>query len=261
MGPLLSGDLILILSKKPVENKLSGITGSVFSNNIFCDKVITDVISPGATMKTPNRLSSEQKHILQKTAVYVEKILHDDTTGHDYFHILRVRRMAEAIAKKEKADLFMVGMAALLHDVDDPKILGSAPGGRAEAFLKDLSLPGSFVEEVSEIIRNLSFSAQMSGASETSLEGRVVQDADRLDALGAIGIARTFAFGGSRHHPIFSGSTDDDSSIAHFYQKLLRLPALMNTKTAVRWARQRVRFMQRYLQIFHREWEGPRRDF
>ncbi len=231
-------------------------TAEIFSKTPFCDTVLTDVILPEAAMSIRSRLSSDQKTLLQKTETYVEKLLHDDTSGHDYFHILRVRKTAESIAQKEKADAFLVQMAALLHDVDDPKILGDAPGGRAEAFLQNLSVPESFVSQVLDIIANLSFTSQMNGAREGSLEGQIVQDADRLDALGAVGIARTFAYGGSRHRPIYSGSADDDSSIAHFYQKLLRLPELMNTKTATRLARRRRRLMLGFLKAFHQEWEG-----
>ncbi|MFA5036456.1 MAG: HD domain-containing protein [Candidatus Izemoplasmatales bacterium] len=202
-----------------------------------------------------NLLSEDQLAIVKTTEQFVKRLLNDDSTGHDFHHIMRVRSLALSIAKSFKANLFIIEMAALLHDVDDPKLVKKNDSQRVQSFLSDFANPYIPVSEILEIIANLSFSSYLKGHSESTIEGKIVQDADRLDALGAIGIARTFAFGGSRHRPLYDNSITDDSSLAHFYQKLLKLPDLMNTMTAKRIATKRVKFMKRYLRVFYQEWQ------
>lgn len=202
------------------------------------------------------KISSTQKKILLSAEEFVKNLQGKETTGHDWHHVDRVRNMAKKIAQSEGANLFVVQLSALLHDVDDPKITLPENSQNAQKFLfsyDQKDVPGA---QILEIIETLSFSSYLSGKSESTLEGKIVQDADRLDALGAIGIARTFAYGGAKHRPIFNGSFEDESSIAHFYEKLLKLPELMNGEYARKLAFKRVAFMKRFLKRFYREWNG-----
>ena len=192
--------------------------------------------------------------ILDKAAVFAQTVMKDDATGHDYEHILRVRRLAERIMSHELADPDIVILAVLLHDVDDHKLGG--PGDRAERFLKENDVLEGVMNAVLEIIGSMSYSAHVAGKSVASIEGKIVQDADRLDAIGAIGIARAFAYGGKKSRPIFVGSIDDDSSFAHFHQKLLHVAFLLNTKTAKRIAIRRHHFLKRFVKRFGEEWQG-----
>lgn len=203
-------------------------------------------------------LSEEQIAIINKTEQYVNRLLNDDATGHDFHHILRVRSLAKYIARSLNVDQFIIEMVSLLHDVDDPKLVEKNDSHRVQRFLEDFANPMIPIDNILDIIANLSYSSYLLGRVESTLEGKIVQDADRLDALGAIGIARTFAFGGSRHRPLYDNSLIDDSSVAHFYQKLFKLPALMNTKIARRIALKRVRFMSHYMHQFYCEWNAEK---
>jgi len=200
-------------------------------------------------------LSDFQKEIIHQTEDYVRGLSNSESTGHDWHHALRVRSLARQFAKKEGADCFIVELAALLHDIDDSKITNSSSSHQAADFLSSMQVDPLLRTEILEIIVNLSFSSHLQGKSVSTIEGKVVQDADRLEALGAIGIARTFAYGGRKNRLIYDGSKDDQSTIAHFYQKLLKLPDLMNTETARQIADQRVKFMNDFLQEFFSEWE------
>lgn len=210
--------------------------------------------------RTPEE-SSRERELIRSTEVFVERQLYDDVTGHDFHHILRVASLARDIALREKGDLFTVRMASLLHDVDDPKITGRPDSRKAEAFLRTLDSQQTRLDipKILDILENLSYSSTLQGKRETTLEGKIVQDADRLDALGAIGIARAFAYGGYKRRPIYAGNPDDDSSVAHFYQKLLKLEGLMNTKTGRNWARKRTRFLRIYLDRFLKDWNRESR--
>lgn len=212
--------------------------------------------------KTAMDWSESEKEIVRRTESYVERQLYEDVTGHDFHHILRVAALARDIALRENGDLFLVRMAALLHDVDDPKVVGRADSQKAKTFLASLDPEKKTrldVPKILDILDNLSYTSTLQGKRETTLEGQIVQDADRLDALGAIGIARTFAYGGFKRRPIYTGLTDDDSSLAHFHQKLLKLEGLMNTKTGKKWARERSRYLKEFLDQFLQDWnrEGP----
>lgn len=200
-----------------------------------------------------------------------EKMAHDGT-GHDWWHVHRVRHLALTIAKKEDADLSIVELAALLHDVWDHKLydgdLTVAPR-ESRKWLQSLSVPEAVVAEVVTIIERISFKGAHVPDEPLSLAGQCVQDADRLDAIGAIGIARTFAYGGSKgrllydpNHPpalhdnfeAYAGSTAP--TINHFYEKLLLLKDRMHTSTAKRMAEKRHAFMAAYLERFFQDWEG-----
>ncbi|MDT8336209.1 MAG: HD domain-containing protein [Candidatus Izemoplasmatales bacterium] len=192
------------------------------------------------------------KKTIEKAKDYVKELLSDESTGHDYCHALRVYNMALYLAIGKDVDLDVISLAAILHDVDDKKI---APKNshRALDFLKE-HVSDEIKEQVTNIIDNMSYSSQIKGSELHTLEGKIVQDADRLDALGAIGIARCFAYTGKINRKIYDYSIDDDSGIAHFYQKLFNLDALMNTSEARIIAEQRIEFMKEYLKEFFKEW-------
>lgn len=210
--------------------------------------------------------------VVRRTAEHVRRTLEKEGTGHDWHHIERVRRNSLRIARAEGADLFVVELAALLHDIADWKFHAEDAGPKvARAWLETLKVAEPVIGHVCEIVGKSSYKGARVKAAPLSLEGRVVQDADRLDALGAIGIARCFAYGGSRHRQIHDPREkpvlhktaaayhdSEGSSINHFYEKLLLLKDRMNTKTGRRLAASRHRFIQAYLRQFYAEWRGLR---
>lgn len=216
------------------------------------------------------RLSKkEQQQIIDKTADYVEKNLKGDS-AHDWWHIYRVWKMSKTIGKEEKADMFVVELAALLHDLGDYKLNPDAKyeSEPAEKWLKKLKIDDEVINQVCHTIDNMCFSKR-NEADELSIEGKVVQDADRLDAIGAVGIARCFAFNGNKGNPIYDPNIKlrmdmtkeeyrktNSTAINHFYEKLLLLKDKMNTKTAKSIANKRTKIMEKYLDSFFKEWEG-----
>lgn len=192
------------------------------------------------------------KRLIEKAKEYVKDLLFDESTGHDYYHALRVYNMALFLAIGKDVDLDVISLAAILHDVDDKKI-APKESHRALDFLEK-SVSDEVRIQVMNIIDNMSYTSQMQGSIVESLEGKIVQDADRLDALGAIGIARVFAYTGKVNRKIYNYSIDDDSAIAHFYQKLFNLDSLMNTTEAKIIAEERIEFMKEYLKEFFKEW-------
>ncbi|MEK7487856.1 MAG: HD domain-containing protein [Patescibacteria group bacterium] len=215
-----------------------------------------------------------KKKILKETEVMVRKKFEKEGTGHDWWHVERVCANAATIAKKEKgADMFIVQLGALLHDIADHKFHNGdemAGGRAAREWLTHTGADADIIEEVAHIVDNVSFSKGLRATScMRSLEGKIVQDADRLDAIGAIGIARAFAYGGYKGRLIYDPSGDTrksitsdqykkgaDSSIHHFYEKLVHLKDLMNTKTGKAMAKKRHAFLMAYLKEFHAEWDG-----
>jgi len=215
---------------------------------------------------------SERDEILRRTEEWVRERMRGEGTGHDWWHVDRVRRMALRLARGEGADLFVVELAALLHDVADHKFHGGDETAGPRAAREWLAAAGAdppAIEHVATIIAQLSFKGAGVATPMSTPEGRVVQDADRLDAIGAIGVARAFAFGGSRGRPLH----DPDSvpelhdsferyksgagpTIDHFHEKLLLLRDRMNTPAARRIAGERHAFMEAFLAQFHREWDG-----
>ena len=203
---------------------------------------------------------------------FVKKTFESDFSGHDYFHTLRVFKTASRIAAEENADLLTVQLAALLHDVDDIKLSPETHESKANAvqFLRANHVEEDFIRTICCIIDEISFSGNGSTVPQT-LEGKCVQDADRLDAIGAIGIARTFAYGGSHHRPIHDPAippklnmTKEEyrnhkaTSINHFYEKLFLLKDLMNTPSAKQIALRRESFMHSFMKQFMEEWDGVR---
>ena len=213
----------------------------------------------------------DQNDILQKTAAYVKVKFSSDSSGHDWWHIYRVWKNAVTICEHEGADAFIVQLAALLHDLDDWKFneAGDETPLRAKAWLDSLSIDPSITDAVCRIIMHISYKGAGVENKMDSLEGCIVQDADRLDAIGAIGIARAFAYGGWKNRPLYDPDSppqmhqtfeqyknSKSATINHFYEKLLLLKDMMNTATAKRIAEQRHEIMVQYLDQFMHEWEG-----
>lgn len=194
-----------------------------------------------------------QEYILSKASDLAKEIHGHDASGHDFHHILRVVHMAEHLAhaeKSEEVDLFLVRLASYLHDIDDPK-LSDGKVQRLAMFFAKYEVPINYQERLVDIIDNLSYSSFLKGKVEQTIEGKIVQDADRLDALGAIGIARTFSYGGFKGRLI--DDEDRQATIHHFSEKLLKLKNLMNTKEAKRIAKSRHQFLVRFLKEYEKE--------
>ncbi|ASN05555.1 HD domain-containing protein [Virgibacillus necropolis] len=196
-----------------------------------------------------------KKEQLSSIREYVYNLFHDDTTGHDFHHMKRVARIATTLARKERADLFICESAAWLHDIGDKKLFANPELARNEmdVFLAKIGVKRNTIEHIYKAMNDVSFSK---GNIPATLEGKVVQDADRLDAMGAIGIARVFAFGGTREQLIYHDEKPENTSIQHFYDKLLKLKSLMNTQAAIEIAQERHVFMENYLDQFFLEWKS-----
>lgn len=193
--------------------------------------------------------------ILKSVKHRIYQQFHKEGTGHDYFHIERVVKTALKIAQKEKADLFLVELAAWLHDVGDYKLNNGTDKSKEQitAILSALKVPTKTISKVITIVSQVSFSK---GKTAESIEAKIVQDADRLDAIGAIGIARVFAYGGSKLKEIYNPELNKDSSIQHFYDKLLQIKDRMNTNYGKAIAIKRHDYMQDFLNRFYMEWNG-----
>ena len=207
---------------------------------------------------------------IQKTVTFVKNILEKDASGHDWYHIERVHKLAISLAKQEGGNLFVIEMAALLHDVADEKLNESEEAGmkKVSNWLEELSVQEEESKHILHIIANMSYKGGHGGKIET-FEGKIVQDADRLDALGAIGIARTFAYGGAKGRLMYDPNVppreamtkeeyrkSNDPSLNHFYEKLLKLKDLMNTDAAKREAEVRHRYMEEFIGQFMKEWNA-----
>ncbi len=216
----------------------------------------------------------DKKKCIEITVAFVKKQLEGSEAGHDWFHIHRVYQTAMHIAEKENVDSFVVALGALLHDIADPKFHnGDEETGPAIAteFLNSIKIPADIRQKVVDIIRYSSFKNSLSGNAQPSpsAELKVVQDADRLDAIGAIGIARAFHYGGFKNRLLYDPDLapnlemdketykrSESPTINHFYEKLLLLKDQMNTPTGSVLADKRHRFMLDYLDRFYKEWEG-----
>ena len=211
---------------------------------------------------------------IEKTIEFVKQELQHAEAGHDWWHIERVWKSAKAIAKEENVDLLVVEFAALLHDIADAKFHGGDEEigpQKAGDFLNSIAVDEAIVVHVQEIIRNMSFKSSLGELKFSSLEMLVVQDADRLDAIGAIGIARAFTYGGFKNRELYNPAIKPElkqskeayknttaPTINHFYEKLLLLKDKMNTETGKRIAQKRHAFMEAYLEQFYGEWNGER---
>lgn len=210
--------------------------------------------------------------IISKTIEFVKATLAGAEAGHDWFHIERVYKTAQTINANEKGDELIVALAALLHDIADSKFNGGDEEigpQKAGDFLKSINVEEQVIEQVQQIIRNLSFKASFGKLTFASKELDIVQDADRLDAIGAIGIARAFTYGGYKNRVLYDPAivpklnmskeeykNTTAPTINHFYEKLLLLKHLMKTPTGKAMAEKRHQFMVSYLEQFYAEWEG-----
>lgn len=211
-----------------------------------------------------------KREIIEEVIKYLKRIFKGEPTGHDWWHAWRVWKMAREINKKEGGDLFIIELAALLHDIADWKFYnGNIKIGseKAKTLLKNLGVNEKSIKHVCHIIDNVSFKGAGVKNKIKTKEGMIVQDADRLDVIGAIGIARTFAYGGFKGREIYNPDIkpklhksfrqykdNKSTSINHFYEKLLLLKDRLNTKTAKKIAQKRHEFLKKYLRQFFKEW-------
>jgi uncharacterized protein len=215
----------------------------------------------------------KKEEIILFTSQYFENTLSNEATGHDWFHIERVWKLAKKIAEGEKSyDLFIVEMGALLHDIADHKFYDGDEkigGIKAQEFLQQFDLEENTIQKIVNIVQEISYKGAEVETPMSSIEGKIVQDADRLDAIGAIGVARAFAYGGSKkrqmYHPnikpvchtsfdAYKNSTAP--TINHFYEKLLLLKDRLNTDTAKEMAIRRHTFMEQFLTEFYLDWDA-----
>ncbi len=210
------------------------------------------------------------KNHITLTINFVKEKLEGAEAGHDWFHIERVWKLSKIIAEKEGGNLEVIELSALLHDIADPKFHNGDETLAlkiSQNFLEELHVEGELIEQVLFVIKNISFKNRAEAPENPPLELQIVQDADRLDAIGAIGIARTFNFGGFKnnlmYHPEIKPNLgmnkeeykkSNGTTINHFYEKLLLLKDLMNTETAKRIASERHDFMLQFLDEFYKEW-------
>jgi len=220
------------------------------------------------------KIDKAQESLIHQVEEFVKRTLGYAEGGHDWWHIYRVRNLARNIYKREQngADLFIVELGALLHDIADQKFHDgdeSVGPRKAEEFLNSLGVDSGVVIHVKQIIENISFKGGEQTSNFKSSEFDIVQDADRLDAMGAIGIARTFNYGGHKgrllYHPDIKPKLNMSKeeykkstapTINHFYEKLLLLKDRMNTKTGREMAEHRHKYMEGFLQEFYKEWDG-----
>lgn len=206
--------------------------------------------------------------ILQQTRLFVKESLQKAEAGHDWWHIKRVTALAMDMARETAADVFVTEMACLLHDIGDAKFHdGNESIGPAliKNFLQTQAIDKETVDKIMFIIEHMSFRKSDSFFGEKSIEFQVVQDADRLDSIGAIGIARAFSFGGYKGRPFYNPEKEaptaayqsgQSATINHFYEKLLKLKDLMNTESGKKRAEVRHAFMLQFLDQFYLEWDG-----
>lgn len=213
-----------------------------------------------------------KEQIIASTVLFVKETLADAEGGHDWWHIYRVWKLAQQIAQTEKSDLFIVELGALLHDIADSKFHnGNENIGpqKAKSFLESINVEKSIIEHIENIINNVSLKGGKEKRTFSSVELDIIQDADRLDAMGAIGIARTFNYGGFKDRELYNPDiapnlemTKEEyknstaPTLNHFYEKLLLLKDRMNTTSGRAMAQHRHKYMEEYLSEFYLEWKG-----
>ena len=202
-------------------------------------------------------MTTNEISVIKNVENDIRELFAEEFSGHDVLHTLRVVKNARLLNSDGEGDGFIITLAALLHDADDRKLfpVSSENNGNARKILEKHGVSVEITERIIDIINSVSFS---SGKIPVSYEGKIVQDADRLDALGAVGIARCFSFGGNHKRPLyeegdFSGTASGESSVAHFYNKLLKLSALMNTEKGREEAEKRTAFLKTYLERLKEE--------
>lgn len=197
--------------------------------------------------------SSKSRKQLQAIQNYVKKLFLDDCTGHDFYHMKRVADLSKLIAVKEEADVFISEVGGWLHDLGDEKLFEDPTEAKEDMimFLYKINFQEQTIARIMEAIKDISFRDQK---TPRSLEGKIIQDADRLDAIGAIGIARAFAYGGANKQLIYNHENPKNTSIQHFYDKLLLLKDNLNTNSAKELAEERHSCMKSFLEQFFKEW-------
>lgn len=214
----------------------------------------------------------KKEEILNKIKKYVKEVCQNDSTGHDWYHIQRVYNNAMLINKKEQANEFVLTVIVLMHDLYDHKFYNGDIEEKLEETLKQLNvyeyISKDDIQNIIYSCANLGFSSNITEKKKLSLEGKIAQDADRLDGMGAIGIARTFAYGGKKEKLIYDPNNNEPvdekeynqkgskTSISHFYDKLLKIKDLINTNTAKEIAIERHKFLEEFLNEFLNEWNG-----
>ena len=217
-------------------------------------------------------MDTNENQIIENTILFVKETLKNAEGGHDWFHIERVHRTSLVIAKTEEVNPFIVALGALLHDIADAKFYdGDETVGpkMATDFLKTQHVSNLVIDEIIYIINTISFKNYIGKSNSTSItkELQVIQDADRLDAIGAIGIARAFNYGGFKNRVLYNPEIkpqlnqtkeeykkSESPTINHFYEKLLLLKDMMNTKTGKSMAQERHKYMENFLKQFYKEW-------
>lgn len=219
-----------------------------------------------------DRIIMNEQECIRKTVNYIQEKFNGESSGHDWWHVYRVWKMSIRLAEAEGGDLFVVQLGALLHDIADWKFHDGdeSVGPRmAREWLSSLQVNNESIQHVEDIICEISFKGANVDTPMKTLEGNIVQDADRLDAIGAVGIARTFAYGGYKNHPMHDPETQHTmhnnfdeykagkgTTIHHFYEKLLLLKDRMNTESARQIAKSRHDYMEEFLLKFYQEWES-----
>ena len=216
----------------------------------------------------------EKEKVVKMTKEFVRNKLEGEGSGHDWWHIHRVYNIAVNLAKNEKENpnLIVIELGALLHDIADWKFNDGNTNVGADItrkFLNELNVDKEVIDQVAYIVKNISFKGAGESSKLNTLEGKIVQDADRLDAIGAIGIARAFAYGGSKNREMYNPNikpekhetfdqykNSNGTTINHFYEKLLLLKDLMNTESGKKYAEKKHKFMEEYLEEFYNEWDG-----
>lgn len=215
-----------------------------------------------------------EEEIIEVVEKFVKNICENDATGYDWWHVKRVYNNAMFINEKENANKFVITLITLMHDLYDHKFYNGNIEEKLRETLREIGIydciDNNDLENIIYSCVNLGFSANIIDKKELSIEGKIAQDADRLDALGAIGIARTFAYGGKSGSLLYDPNNNElvdkkeynkkgsVTSISHFYDKLLKLKDLMNTETAKKIAEERHKYLENFLKEFFEEWNGKR---
>ncbi len=217
-------------------------------------------------------MSKENQIVIEKTVEFIKLELYGAEGGHDWWHVYRVWKNSIAIGKTEDCNQLIVELSALLHDIADPKFYNGDENigpQKAEEFLVSIGLSNEIIDRIIYIIRHVSFKNTFDNNTEKNNELNIVQDADRLDAIGAIGIARTFNYGGFKGNELYNPDippknykskreykSGNSPTLNHFYEKLLKLKGMMNTEAGIKIANNRHQFMEVFLKQFYSEWNG-----
>lgn len=215
-------------------------------------------------------MNSYQYKIIEKIKEDIKVLFENEASGHDYEHSIRVYNNSLLINKMVKGNEFIISLATLLHDVDDSKVFKTSNFENARLIMDKYSVDRLIIEQVIEVISTVSFKGGNNDIPKT-IEGEVVQDADRLDAIGAIGIARAFTYGGYHKRKMYDPNipprdkmtieeyrSNNGTTINHFYEKLIKLESSMNTTVGRKIASERTKFLKEYLERFIGEWNGKR---